>query len=182
MKAAIAFAALLVVASFTPAVASAQQFTSTSGSILNIGSDAGDLLVRWTETSVQPDKNGFVWYSILGTKQATYYCTKVPSTPRCTPDPITGQLLLFGLSAQTGGTIRQTAGVDEPDPVAGCGCSADEGRLVLYKVTYGANKGAADMLICDITSASDPCVSIGSGYFTQTFCKPSNLKNCPPPS
>lgn len=177
MKAAIALAALLAIASLVPGLASAQQFTSSSGSILNIGSDAGDLLVRWTETGVVPS-GGYVGYQVTGTSQAVYYCTKVTSEPKCSPSRtgVIGQpLISFWLPAVQGGTIRQTAAVDEPDP--DCTCSANEGRLVLYSVTY------QDMQIWDVTK-SEKLLSddIGSGDFTMTFCKKSNLKNCPPPS
>lgn len=169
MKFAIVFAAILGIASLAPGVSRAQDpvptFTAVSGNILNTGFDAGDFLLRWTEINVPPPS---VDYVITGASQAIYACTN------------NGQLYVVNAASETlkefslktrSGTVRQTTGIDEPDPI---GISCTGGALVLYSVSY------SDIMITDETNGGMNMKLNGS--FTQTFCSQSHLSSCPPPS
>jgi hypothetical protein len=173
MKAAIALAALLAVASLAPGVASAQSssptFTAISANILKVGFDQGDLLVRWTETGITVEE---VTYNITGSASATYYCITPSGAPVCEDEVAKSVFIGFTLSP-INGTIRQTAAVDEPDPDSQCSCGGPN-HFVLYQVDYPS------IQIADTTDSGVEPESVGP--LSLTFCKLGNLKNCPPPS
>ncbi len=176
MKAAIALAALLTVASVAPGIAAAQSspdptFTGISANILKVGSDQGDLLFRWAETGFTPGQKVTVNYILSADATATYGCG-ISGPPKFCDD--VGGTVSKGFSlSTTSGTIRQSASVDEPDPSSSCNTLCG-GHVVLYQVTYG------NMTIADTNQGGGS--SSLPGPLSLTFCKANNLNNCPPPS
>lgn len=160
--------ALLAVLAPGRALAEAR-FTSTSGSILNTGPDAGDLIVRFTESGLVP--NAPVNYSLTGTNTATYACLiGAHATPMA---PYTTNITFeFTLPATSRGIVSQTVDFEESTPQETCGAGA---RIILYRVEYN------NVYINDGTNDVHEMVS--SGHFTFTFCNLNkNPKNCPSPS
>jgi hypothetical protein len=152
-------------------------FTSTSARVMTMGSYEGDLFVKWSESGLSP--NAATSYTITGTSRAIYACTKGGTGTMCpASSPASpADLLAITMTSSSSGSLRQSVAV--PPPGAGS-CTCASGSLVLYQVSYGNNATAPDLQICDETTSSAVCAPVGSGYFSQTFCKASSLQNCPP--
>jgi hypothetical protein len=169
------FLALVVLTLCSHGTAFAQTFVSTSGDIFNYGFDAGDLLVRFTESGVQP--SAMVAYTVTGAETATYACV-AGKTGVELPPVLEGEGILrgFSLTASSKGTINQAVGIDESDPSASDISNCPRGsRIVLWKVQY------TNIEINDVTNiVASP---VGGGSFSLTFCNLNrNPQNCPPQS
>lgn len=162
--------AIVVLALFVHKSAFAQTFDSTSANIFNTGFDAGDLLVRWTESGLQPRTS--VNYSVSGTGSTTYACV-MGKRSAYTLAPVTSHVDYgFSLTASPNGTVSQTVDIEESDPVETCPRGS---KIVLYQVDW------TDVQINDLTNTVSALVN--SGNFSLTFCDlTKNPRNCPPPS
>jgi hypothetical protein len=172
------FLAALFFVMFVQRTALAQAtFTSTSAKVSTLGWYEGSLFVKWSESGLSP--NAAVSYTITGTSRAIYACSKGGTGTMCqaSSSASPADLLAITMTSSSSGSIRQSVAV--PPPGAGS-CTCASGNLVLYQVSYGNNATAPDLQICDDTTSTAVCASVGSGYFSQTFCKASSLQNCPP--
>jgi hypothetical protein len=150
-------------------------FTSTSARVMTMGSYEGDIFVKWSESGLSP--NAVTSYTISGTSTAIYACVNGGAMCQASSPASPADLLAVTMTSSSSGSLRQSVAV--PPPGAGS-CTCASGNLVLYQVKYGNSAGAPDLQICDDTSSSAVCAPVGSGYFSQTFCKPNGLKQCPP--
>jgi len=169
------FVAMVVLTLCSHGAAFAQTFVSTSANILNVGFDAGDLLVRWTESGLQ--RRVMVEYTVTGAETTTYAC--VTGKTGVALDPVSegeGILSGFSLPASSKGTISQTIGIDESDPSSSDITNCPTGsRIVLWSVRY------TNIEIHDVTN--NKTSPVGGGNFSLTFCNLNrNPQNCPPPS
>ena len=163
--------AIVVLALCVQKSAFAQTFDSTSANIFNTGFDSGDLLVRWTESGLQPGAS--VNYTVTGTGITTYACV-MGKREAVLLTPITATVSYgFTLPVSVRGTVSQTVDVEESDPLRNA-CQG-MGKIVLYQVDW------TDVYINDDTNHVRALV--GGGNFSLTFCDlTKNPKNCPPPS
>ncbi len=165
------FRAIVVLALLVHGSAFAQTFVSTSANIFNTGFDAGDLLVRWTESGLQAGAS--VNYTVTGTGSTTYACVMGKRAADQLAPIITDVTYGFSLPVSSRGTISQTVDVEESDPFRNA-CQG-MGKTVLYQVDY------TDVHINDVTNGVSALVN--GGNFSLTFCDlTKNPKNCPPPS
>jgi len=163
--------AIVVLALFVHKSAFAQTFDSTSANIFNTGFDAGDLLVRWTESGLEPSTS--VNYTVSGTGITTYACVMGKRKAEQLTPITTAVTYAFSLPVSSRGTISQTVDVEESDPLRNA-CQGI-GKIVLYQVDY------TDIHINDVTN--NVAALVGGGNFSLTFCDlTKNPKNCPPPS
>ena len=171
-----AFLAALFFVLFIQRTAFAQAtFTSTSARVMTMGSYEGDLFVKWSESGLNP--NAVTSYTVSGTSTAIYACINGGAMCQASSPASPTDLLAVTMTSSSSGSLRQSVAV--PPPGAGS-CTCASGSLVLYQVSYGNNATAPDLQICDETTSSAVCAPVGSGYFSQTFCKASSLQNCPP--
>lgn len=157
-----------------PAFAQAT-FTSTGARVMTMGSYEGDLFVKWSESGLSP--NAVTSYTVTGTSTAIYACIDGGAMCQASSPASPADLLTVTMTSSSSGSLRQSVAV--PPPGTGS-CTCASGNLVLYQVKYGNSAGAPDLQICDDTTSSAVCAPVGSGYFSQTFCKPNGLKQCPP--
>jgi hypothetical protein len=156
-----------------PAFAQAT-FTSTGAKVMTIGSYSGDLIVKWSESGL--GQNVATSYTITGTSTAIYACTNGGAMCQASSPTSPADLLAITMISSNSGTLRQSVAVP---PASAGSCTCASGNLVLYQVKYGNSAGAPDLQICDDTTSSPVCALVGSGYFSQTLCKPNNLQRCP---
>ena len=156
-----------------PAFAQAT-FTSTGAKVMTIGSYSGDLIVKWSESGL--GQNVATSYTITGTSTAIYACTNGGAMCQASSPASPSDLLAITMISSNSGTLRQSVAVP---PASAGSCTCASGNLVLYQVKYGNSAGAPDLQICDDTASSPVCALVGSGYFSQTLCKPNNLQRCP---
>lgn len=163
--------AIAVLALLVHKSAFAQTFVSTSANILNTGFEDGNLIVRWTESGLQPGTP--VSYTVtVGSEITSYACVQNKRGGTFLDSiPLTDADYGFTLPVSRHGTISQTVGIDESDPDRTCLA----GKIVLWKVDY------SDVEIYDDTNGVHDLV--GGGNFSLTFCNlTKNAQNCPPPS
>jgi hypothetical protein len=156
-----------------PAFAQAT-FTSTGAKVMTIGSYSGDLIVKWSESGL--GQNVASSYTITGTSTAIYACTNGGAMCQASAPTSPADLLAITMISSNSGTLRQSVAVP---PASAGSCLCASGNLVLYQVSYGNSAAAPDLRICDDTTSSRVCALVGSGYFSQTLCKPNNLQRCP---
>jgi len=150
-------------------------FTSTSARVMTMGSYEGDLFVKWSESGLNP--NAVTSYTVSGTSTAIYACINGGAMCQASSPASPADLLAVTMTSSSSGSLRQSVAV-QPPGAGSCTCAS--GNMVLYQVKYGKSAGAPDLQICDDTTSSAVCAPVGSGYFSQTFCKPNGLKQCPP--